>query len=160
MSWCDVAPISDSGGLSVSTVNRPHEKLEVVQPAEHERARAVLKRPEAGALLHVELEARRLFEFLSNALNQFGVTRSRVGVDDALSPNEGGRNGRPHLVGAMPSPFVRNGATLAKRGYLPELATPFGKIASCGPRLSCLHAPILSAGVRAAGFERDGACQR
>ena len=56
----------------VSTVGGSHEKVDVVQPRQDELACIAIERPETGSLVHVDVEARRFFEFFSDALNEFG----------------------------------------------------------------------------------------
>ena len=77
--------MSDRGKLTVSTGGGSHEKVDVVQPRQDELARMTIERPETGSLVHVELEARRFFEFFPDALNQFGEAES-VGSQDTHGP--------------------------------------------------------------------------
>jgi len=76
---------SNSRPTTVPPSGRSDEKLEVVQPCEHQLAREGVERPETRAVVHIDLEAGRLFEFFSNALNQLFEaapvkSRSRMSV--------------------------------------------------------------------------------
>src|SRR6266850_7378012 len=76
---------SNSRATTVPPSGRSDEKLEVVEPCEHQLAREGVERPETRAVVHIDLEAGRLFEFFSNALNQLGeaapvMSRSRLSV--------------------------------------------------------------------------------
>jgi len=63
------SPMSDDGVLMVSTVGGSREKVDVVQPREDALACIAIERPETGSLVHVDVEARRFFEFFSYAVN-------------------------------------------------------------------------------------------
>jgi hypothetical protein len=78
--------MSHSGRLTVSAVGGSHEEVDVVQVREDEFTGIAVKCPEAGALVHGDLETGRFFEFFSNALNQLGETRPVSGQNRLSVP--------------------------------------------------------------------------